>query len=185
MSRTSCPCCRRGAKPTAAPWMQRGLSPSLRQASQTGFRLFAHKCCSPTHTSVCTPRVHSSGCMKCRYSHQQNLHTLPALLILMRTKETFEIPRKGTFQEFDIAYLVQTKCYSLHLPLQCSIWGCTCIYYFIEGNKHKLGVKIISLWQSSNLYVRGTILQTHLYSQHGKKLLEERALEIKPWMLQI
>lgn len=78
---------------------------------------------------------------------------------------------------------MQTKCYSLHLPLQCSIWGCTCIYYFIVGNKHKLGVKIISLWQSSNLYVRGTILQTHLYSQRGKKLLEQRALEIKPWML--
>lgn len=97
MSRTSCPCCRRGAKPTAPAWMQRGLSPSLGQASQTGFRLFAHKCCSPTHTSVCTPRVHSSGFMKCRYSHQQNLHTLPALWILMCTKETLEIPRKGTF----------------------------------------------------------------------------------------
>lgn len=29
MSRTSCPCCRHGAKPTAPACMQRGLSPSL------------------------------------------------------------------------------------------------------------------------------------------------------------
>lgn len=50
------------------------LPSSLRQVSQTGFKLFAHKCCSPTHASACTPQVHSFDFVKCRYSHQQNVH---------------------------------------------------------------------------------------------------------------
>lgn len=143
----------------------------LRWLSQTGFELFARKCCSPIHTSVCTPWVHSFGFMKCRYSHQQNVHTLPALLILIRTKETgcrLRYPEKALFKHLSIAHLVHTKCYNLHLPLQCSIWECTFTYYLIGSNKHKFGVKIMSLWQSSNLYGRRTILQTHLHSQPSK-----------------